>query len=203
MAKEFASQLISGFFRFNNVFVGVIKFGNQVNSVTPLQPASAINYDQINQLPYAEGASNGAVLLNALARADTWNSPSAQGPREVTRSVVIVTDGMWISQNQAVAAAKALREQGINIYVIAVGQAPTRHFLKSIATDSVSYYTEVDSYNALTQIKHLYFEKACADMSCPLPCRNGGQCVSGQCQCKALFTGPDCSQTSTFFVYLV
>ncbi|XP_077407148.1 von Willebrand factor A domain-containing protein 2 [Vanacampus margaritifer] len=147
------------------------------------------------QANYVGGvASAGTALLHVLSDVLTV----AEGARPgVNKAVVLVTDGS--GGDDAMVPARKLREDGVLLFVIGVGDVQRDSLLR--ITGSEQHLILVPFYEDLKYFEDVVVQMLCSEVKKPVdlckpnPCMNDGVCVlsggSFGCQCRG-FEGPHC-----------
>ncbi|XP_055085760.1 von Willebrand factor A domain-containing protein 2 [Periophthalmus magnuspinnatus] len=145
-------------------------------------------------------ASTGAALLHVHSKVLTVAKGARPG---VNKAVVVLTDGS--SGEDAVVPAQKLRDNGVSVFVIGVGDVQ-RERLLTIA-GSEERMISVSSYEDLKYFEDVLVQMVCTEVKKPVnlckpnPCMNDGLCItltggSFRCQCEG-YEGPHCEIKSS------
>ncbi|NXC47819.1 VWA2 protein, partial [Penelope pileata] len=149
----------------------------------------------IDQAPFlGEVASAGSALLHVLSDVMTVQKGARPG---VNKAVVVLTNGGGMED--AAAPARQLRDNGVLVFVIVVGDAHSDTLLR--VAGSPNYLVHISSYEGLQHYQDLITERICeeakspVDLCKPNPCMNQGICIlrpgSYRCECRG-WEGPHC-----------
>uniref|UniRef100_A0A8C6WN41 von Willebrand factor A domain containing 2 n=1 Tax=Neogobius melanostomus TaxID=47308 RepID=A0A8C6WN41_9GOBI len=182
--------------------VGKDNFSTLRDFVSSLTVQFDINRDvaQLALVTYGRSvASTGAALLHIHSSVLTVAKGARPG---VNKAVVVLTDGS--SGEDAVVPAQKLRDNGVSVFVIGIGDVQRERLLPIAGSEE--RLIPVSSYEDLK-----YFEDVLVQMVCtgkkpvnlckPNPCMNDGVCImsiggSFRCQCQG-YEGPHCETRST------
>ncbi|XP_077358385.1 von Willebrand factor A domain-containing protein 2 isoform X2 [Festucalex cinctus] len=147
------------------------------------------------QASYVGGvASAGAALLHVLSDVLTVAKGARPG---VNKAVVLVTDSS--GGDDAMVPARKLREDGVLLFVIGVGDVQRDSLLRIAGSEQrmvlVPFYEDLKYFEDVV-VQMLCSEvKKPVDLCKPNPCMNDGVCVLSRgsfgCQCRG-FQGPHC-----------
>ncbi|XP_077482539.1 von Willebrand factor A domain-containing protein 2 isoform X2 [Stigmatopora argus] len=140
-------------------------------------------------------ASTGAALLHVSSHVLT----AAKGARPgVGKAVVLLTDSS--GGDDALVPARRLREDGVSLFVVAVGDVQRDGLLRVAGAEE--RLISVPFYEDLKYFEDVVVQMVCSEMRKPVdvckpnPCMNNGLCVlsggSYHCQCHHGFHGPHC-----------
>ncbi|KAM9817345.1 von Willebrand factor A domain-containing protein 2 [Neosynchiropus ocellatus] len=156
----------------------------------------------IGKTSYMGGvASTGSALLHVQSSVMTIANGARPG---VNKAVVLVTDGS--GDEDAVAPAQRIRDSGVSLFVIGVGDIQRERLLH--IAGSKDHMVAVPSYEDLKYFEDVLVQMLCSEVKMPVnhckpnPCMNGGTCNvsrgSFHCSCEG-FEGPHCETRSTKF----
>ncbi|XP_072229907.1 von Willebrand factor A domain-containing protein 2 [Leuresthes tenuis] len=154
----------------------------------------------VGEASYKDGvASTGAALLHIHSNVLTVTNGARPG---VNKAVVVLTDGS--GGDDAVVPAQKLRDNGISVFVIGIGDAQ-REKLMQIA-GSEEHLISVPSYEDLKYFEDVLVQMLCSEVKKPInlckpnPCMHDGICIlsggSFSCQCQG-YEGPHCETRSS------
>ncbi|XP_053722048.1 von Willebrand factor A domain-containing protein 2 [Synchiropus splendidus] len=174
------------------------------------QPTTVFNLDThdtgsavmmaIGKTSYMGGvASTGSALLHVQSSVMTMEKGARPG---VNKAVVLVTDGS--GEEDAVAPAQRIRDNGVSLFVIGIGDIQHERLLR--IAGSQARMVAVPSYEDLKYFEDVLVQMLCSEVKMPVnlckpnPCMNGGTCTlsrgSFNCSCEG-FEGPHCETRST------
>ena len=116
--------------------------------------------DAIGRIEQTRGETNTAAALHDIRRHffNAKHSPRAA----IVRIAIIVTDGRSDDSRATSHEARLLRESGVHVFAVGVGQDVDMQELNAIASEPAEdYVNTVDNYDALNSIKELLAIKAC------------------------------------------
>ncbi|NWX85393.1 VWA2 protein, partial [Nothoprocta pentlandii] len=177
--------------------IGLVVYGSRAHTAFALDTRTSNSslLQAINQLPFLGGSSSpGSALLHIHGDVMTVHKGARPG---VNKAVVMLTNGGGMEG--AASPARQLRNNGILVFVVVVGDAQ-RDVLLRVA-GSPNYLVHVSSYEDLQRCEDLIIERICeeakspANLCKPNPCLNQGLCVLGPggycCECHG-WQGPHC-----------
>uniref|UniRef100_A0A8C5Q4Z5 von Willebrand factor A domain-containing protein 2 n=1 Tax=Leptobrachium leishanense TaxID=445787 RepID=A0A8C5Q4Z5_9ANUR len=181
--------------------VALVSYGQRPQTIFALdthEKGSSL-FGAIDQASYVGGsASTGSALLHVYNNVMTISKGARLG---VNKAVILITDGK--GSEDAAVPAQRLRDNGISVYVIGVGNV-YRNALLRIAGSS-KYLTVIPSYDELVHYHDVVVQSVCEEAKAPVslckpnPCLNGGQCVqsrgSYRCDCHG-WEGLHCENRS-------
>ncbi|NP_001087052.1 von Willebrand factor A domain-containing protein 2 precursor [Xenopus laevis] len=149
----------------------------------------------IGRASYMGGsASTGSALLRVYNDVMTVQKGARPG---VNKAVVVITDGRG-AEDAAVPAQK-LRDNGIMVYVIGIGNIQRNSLLRLAGSEK--FLISVPSYESLGHYEDSVVQRVCEDAKSPVnlckpnPCMNDGVCIlrqgSYRCDCRG-WDGPHC-----------
>ncbi|XP_054688079.1 von Willebrand factor A domain-containing protein 2 isoform X2 [Grus americana] len=149
----------------------------------------------ISQVPFfGDLASAGSALLHIYGDVMTVQKGARPG---VNKVVVMLTNGDGMED--AAAPAQQLRDNGISVFVVVIGDARADVLLR--VAGSPNYLVHVSSYEDLQYYQDLIIERICEEAKSPVnlckpnPCMNQGVCILGpgsyRCECRG-WEGPHC-----------
>ncbi|NWW86530.1 VWA2 protein, partial [Rhynochetos jubatus] len=177
--------------------IALVIYGSKAHTVFALDTYTSISaiLQAIDQAPFlGDSASAGSALLQIYGDVMTVQKGARPG---VTKVVVVLTNGGGMEG--AAAPAQQLRDNGILVFVVAVGDAQRDTLLR--VAGSPSYLVHISSYEDLQYYQDLIIERVCEEAKSPVnlckpnPCMNGGVCILGpgsyRCECRG-WEGPHC-----------
>lgn len=155
----------------------------------------------VREAEYRGGvASTGAALLHIHSNVLTVAKGARPG---VNKAVVVLTDGS--SGEDAVVPAQKLRDNGVSLFVIGIGDVQRERLLPIAGSDE--RMISVSSYEDLKYFEDVLVQMVCTEVKKPVnlckpnPCMNDGVCIrvtggSFRCQCQG-YEGPHCETKSS------
>ncbi|MFH1057731.1 MAG: vWA domain-containing protein [Pseudomonadota bacterium] len=145
-AASFASVLIGPDFR-----VGVVAFESTPSEVAPL--SSSI--EQAEKALSEISATGGTSIALALEMANTiFAKPSVTGAPARRRAVVVLSDGQDSDSAQMQAQAQRLKDAGVDIFAIGLGQGVNEELLRRLASQPTYFAYTLDP----GQLANIYME---------------------------------------------
>ncbi|NWU64315.1 VWA2 protein, partial [Pterocles burchelli] len=149
----------------------------------------------IDQVPLLGGSPlPGSALLHIYGDVMTVQKGARPG---VNKVVVVLTNGGGMED--AVVPAQQLRDNGILVFVVVIGDAQRDSLLR--VAGYPSHLVHISSYEDLQYYQDLIIERICEEAKSPVnlckpnPCMNQGVCILGpgsyQCECHG-WEGPHC-----------
>ncbi|XP_010083383.1 PREDICTED: von Willebrand factor A domain-containing protein 2, partial [Pterocles gutturalis] len=149
----------------------------------------------IDQVPFlGDSASPDSALLHIYSDVMTVQKGARPG---VNKVVVVLTNGGGMED--AVVPAQQLRDNGILVFVVVIGNAQRDTLLR--VAGSPNYLVHISSYEDLQYYQDLIIERICEEAKSPVnlckpnPCMNQGVCILGpgsyRCECHG-WEGPHC-----------
>ncbi|XP_042662388.1 von Willebrand factor A domain-containing protein 2 [Tyto alba] len=177
--------------------IAFVIYGSKPHTVFTLDThtSNSAVLQAINQVPFlGDSASAGSALLHVYGDVMTVQKGARPG---VNKVVVLLTNGG--SMEDAAAPAQQLRDNGILVFVVVVGDAQRDTLLR--VAGSRNYLVHVSSYKDLQYYQDLIIERICEEAKSPVnlckpnPCMNHGVCILGpgsyRCECHG-WEGPHC-----------
>ncbi|XP_074764557.1 von Willebrand factor A domain-containing protein 2 isoform X2 [Athene noctua] len=177
--------------------IALVSYGSKAHTVFALDThtSNSAVLQAINQVPFlGDSASAGSALLHIYGDVMTVQKGARPG---VNKVVVVLTNGG--SMEDAAAPAQQLRENGILVFVIVIGDAQRDTLLR--VAGSPNYLIYISSYEDLQYYQDLIIERICEEAKSPVnlckpnPCMNQGVCILGpgsyRCECHG-WEGPHC-----------
>uniref|UniRef100_H3AXH3 von Willebrand factor A domain containing 2 n=1 Tax=Latimeria chalumnae TaxID=7897 RepID=H3AXH3_LATCH len=180
--------------------VGLVTYGSRPHTAFALDTHdSGFSLLQaMDQVPYIGGlASTGSALLHIYDDVMTIQKGARPG---VNKAVVVMTDGAGAAD--ATVPAQKLRDNGIAVFVIGIGDAQRDSLLRIAGSEK--YFLSLPSYEDLKNFEDILVQKVCdveteaknpVNLCKPNPCMNDGMCIlrngSYRCECKD-WEGPHC-----------
>ncbi|ETE58757.1 Collagen alpha-6(VI) chain, partial [Ophiophagus hannah] len=151
--KDFVINLLKSIINKDNILVGMAQFSNTLQEVFQLGSYQNLPelYSKITNMSLITGGST--LIGRALREVKTFFKTSKQRvARSVNQKLLIFTDGK--SDDEFPQAAKNLRDEGVEIHAIAVGNVTDSKLLQ--ITNSPSRKYKVDHYSDLkTLVNHV------------------------------------------------
>ncbi|NXN26921.1 VWA2 protein, partial [Nycticryphes semicollaris] len=177
--------------------IALVVYGSKPHTVFALDThtSNSAFLQAIDQVPFlGDSASAGSALLHIYGDVMTVQKGTRPG---VNKVVVVLTNGGGMEG--AAAPAQQLRDNGILVFVIVIGDAQRDILLK--VAGSPNYLVHISSYEELEYYRDLIIERICEEAKSPVnlckpnPCMNQGICVLGpgsyRCECHG-WEGPHC-----------
>ena len=121
--------------------------------------------DAIGRIEQTRGETNTAAALHDIRR--HFFSAKHSSRDGIVRIAIVVTDGRSDDTIATSHEARLLREIGVHVFAVGVGQDIDMGELHAIASRPADdYVNTVDNYDALNSIKELLAIKACQGNSC-------------------------------------
>ncbi|KAM3821045.1 collagen alpha-6(VI) chain-like [Vipera latastei] len=164
--KDFVINLLKSIINKDNIRVGMAQFSDILQEVFQLGAYQNLPelYSKITNMSLVTGGST--LIGHALKEIKTFFKTSKQRvARSINQKLVIFTDGR--SDDEFPQAAKDLRDEGVEIHAIAVGNVTDANLLQ--ITNSPSRKYKVDHYSDLkTLVNHINKEicKPSTDATC-------------------------------------
>uniref|UniRef100_A0AAV2LGR2 von Willebrand factor A domain-containing protein 2 n=1 Tax=Knipowitschia caucasica TaxID=637954 RepID=A0AAV2LGR2_KNICA len=155
----------------------------------------------VQEATYLGGvASTGAALLHIHSDVLTVAKGARPG---VNKAVVVLTDGS--SAEDAVVPAQRLRDNGVSLFVIGVGDVQRERLLPIAGSEE--HMISVASYEDLKYSEDVLVQMVCTEVKKPVdlcrpnPCMNDGVCTAApggnyRCRCRG-YEGPHCETKSS------
>lgn len=151
--KDFVINLLKSIINKDNILVGMAQFSNTLQEVFQLGAYQNLPelYSKITNMSLITGGST--LIGRALREVKTFFKTSKQRvARSVNQKLLIFTDGR--SDDEFPQAAKDLRDEGVEIHAVAVGNVTDSKLLQ--ITNSPSRKYKVDHYSDLkTLVNHV------------------------------------------------
>ncbi|NXT23556.1 VWA2 protein, partial [Syrrhaptes paradoxus] len=177
--------------------MALVIYGSKAHTVFPLDTHmnNLAVLQAINQVPFlGDSASPGSALLHIYSDVMTVQKGARPG---VNKVVVVLTNGGGMED--AVVPAQQLRDNGILVFVVVIGNAQRDTLLR--VAGSPNYLVHISSYEDLQYYQDLIIERICEEAKSPVnlckpnPCMNEGVCILGpgsyRCECHG-WEGPHC-----------
>ncbi|XP_062584713.1 sushi, von Willebrand factor type A, EGF and pentraxin domain-containing protein 1-like [Saccostrea cucullata] len=220
--KEFFKAMVDGFqIGPKTVRIGAVPFSTLVHNtfqLTSFYSKSALK-SRISNIPYVSGGTNTADAIE-YARTTSFGS---FGRNESPKIAVIITDGKSNNKALTLSEAQLLRNDGVIIFSVGVGDGVDASELQGMATKA-SYVFDVSTFSALNSIRDKLARTTCEVISCGHPgvmingllhgndfsqgknvtysCKSGYKLVGNQqrtCQSNKIWSGslPSCIYVNT------
>ncbi|NXA49496.1 VWA2 protein, partial [Nothocercus julius] len=177
--------------------IALVVYGSRAHTAFTLNTHTSSSglLQAINQLPFLGGSSSaGSALLHIYGDVMTVQKGARPG---VNKVVVMLTNGAGMEG--AASPAQQLRNSGILVFVVVIGDAQKDVVLK--VAGSPDYLVHISSYEDLQHYEDLIIERICEEAKSPVnlckpnPCLNQGMCILGpgsyRCECHG-WEGPHC-----------
>ncbi|XP_062579053.1 matrilin-3-like, partial [Saccostrea cucullata] len=165
--KQFLKATTDGFnIGSNSVRVGIVPFSTSVyNTVqlTSFDSNSALKFS-ISNIPYNSGSTNTSGAIR-FARISSFGSYSRNF---VPKIAVIITDGKSNDKSSTLSEAQLLRNNGVIIFSVGVGDGIDTSELQGMATKT-SYVFDVSTFDTLNSIRDNLAKPKCKVTSCGHP----------------------------------
>uniref|UniRef100_A0A673ALJ3 von Willebrand factor A domain containing 2 n=1 Tax=Sphaeramia orbicularis TaxID=375764 RepID=A0A673ALJ3_9TELE len=182
--------------------VALVTYGRRASTVFNLdthETGSAV-LEAVAEANYMGGvASTGAALLHIHSNVLTVAKGARPG---VNKAVVVLTDGS--SGDDAVVPAQKIRNNGISLFVIGIGDVQRERLLNIAGSEE--HMISVPSYEDLKYFEDVLVQMVCSEVKKPVnlckpnPCMNDGVCImsggSFRCRCQG-FEGPHCETSQS------
>ncbi|NWI27655.1 VWA2 protein, partial [Sula dactylatra] len=179
--------------------IALVVYGSKAYTVFALDThtSNSALLQAINQVPFlGDSASAGSALLHIYGDVMTVQKGARPG---VNKAVVVLTNGGGMED--AAAPAQQLRDNGILVFVVLIGDAQRDTLLR--VAGSPNYLVHISSYEDLQHYQDLIIERICEEAKSPVnlckpnPCMNQGVCILGpgsyRCECHG-WEGPHCER---------
>ncbi|XP_009324321.1 PREDICTED: von Willebrand factor A domain-containing protein 2 [Pygoscelis adeliae] len=180
--------------------IALVVYGSRAHTVFALDThtSNSALLQAIDQVPFlGDSASAGSALLHIYGDVMTVQKGARPG---VNKAVVVLTNGGGVED--AAAPAQQLRDNGILVFVVVIGDAQRDTLLR--VTGSPNYLVHISSYEDLQHYQDLIIERICEEAKSPVnlckpnPCMNRGVCILGpgsyRCECHG-WEGPHCESS--------
>ncbi|XP_075613613.1 von Willebrand factor A domain-containing protein 2 isoform X4 [Balearica regulorum gibbericeps] len=177
--------------------IALVIYGSKAHTVFALDThtSNSAVLQAISQVPFlGDLASAGSALLHIYGDVMTVQKGARPG---VNKVVVMLTNGDGMED--AAAPAQQLRDNGISVFVVVLGDARADVLLR--VAGSPNYLVHVSSYEDLQYYQGFIIERICEEAKSPVnlckpnPCMNQGVCILGpgsyRCECRG-WEGPHC-----------
>ncbi|CAH1783538.1 unnamed protein product [Owenia fusiformis] len=189
--------------------VGMITFNDMASIEFNLNDYDTKNtlIAAVQQIQYSNGATHTWHALNTVR---TTMFTSENGDRaDFPNIVVVLTDGVsTVQKEKTVPEALLLRQDGVSIVTVAIGNGADDTELLQMASDT-SLLFEAQSFEDLPAIVTSLSNAICNNVDeCESgPCQNGGVCIdnlnSYTCECPQGYSGVNCERQCTQNVDLI
>ncbi|NXE17560.1 VWA2 protein, partial [Ardeotis kori] len=182
--------------------IALVIYGSKAHTVFALDThtSNSAVLQAINQVPFlGDLASAGHALLHIYGNVMTVQKGARPG---VNKVVVVLTNGGGMED--AAVPAKQLRDNGILVFVVVVGNAQRDTLLR--VAGSPNYLVHISSYADLQYYQDLIIKRICEEAKMPVnlckpnPCMNQGVCILGpgsyRCKCHG-WEGPHCERSNS------
>jgi len=147
-----------------NARVGAMTFSSQVQGQFYLNSYVGSRQSVITAMAFYDysGSTNIAAALNE-ARSNHFLA--ANGARSgVAKVAILITDGYaTVNPDQVIPAATALKNTGVELYVIATGESPNLSVLQSVASSPTSkYLLSLPDASYVVSTSNTLLDRACA-----------------------------------------
>ncbi|KFV97914.1 von Willebrand factor A domain-containing protein 2, partial [Eurypyga helias] len=180
--------------------IALVIYGSKAHTVFALDTytSNSAVLQAVDQAPFLGGsASAGSALLQIYGDVMTVRKGARPG---VTKVVVVLTNGGGMEG--AAAPAQQLRDNGILVFVVVIGDAQRDTLLR--VAGSPNYLFHISSYEDLQYYQDLIVKRICEEAKSPVnlckpnPCMNRGVCILGpgsyRCECHG-WEGPHCESS--------
>jgi receptor-type tyrosine-protein phosphatase Q len=150
----------------NKTHAGIINYSNLAEVLTWLNTNYTLD-QKLRQVEQATYYSSGTNTALALQRADTvfsYSNGRRLSQEGVTPIIFVITDGKSNDQAATIQAANVLKQKGIVLVSVGVGNGPNLAELNAICTPPASAnYFAMSDYNALEQKLSQFTSKSCSE----------------------------------------
>ncbi|NXV77855.1 VWA2 protein, partial [Atlantisia rogersi] len=146
--------------------IALVIYGSKAHTVFALDTytSNSAVFQAINQVPFlGDSGSAGSALLHIYGDVMTVQKGARPG---VNKVVVLLTNGAGMED--AAAPAQQLRDNGILVFVIIIGDTQTDMLLR--VAGSPNYLVHISSYEDLQYYQDLIIERICEGERMPHPC---------------------------------
>jgi len=164
----------------NRTHVGIINYSTTYATLTWLDT----DYDlqkklkQVDKAIYYGSSTNTALALKQANDVFSYKRGLREVEEGATPVLFVITDGASNDQKATIAAAAVLKNKGIQIVSVGVGNGPNLDELYAICTPPVSdNYFAMSNYAALEQKLNQFTSKSCSEPA-PVPLNTT---VTGEC----------------------
>lgn len=143
----------------NKVRMASVTFSTSIHDTFQLNEYNSAHSlkQRISNIPYDDGGTNTHLALR-YARESSFSYWYARSG--VSKIAVVITDGKSNSRSETLAEAGKLRNSGVIIFSVGVGDGVDRSELSGMASKS-SYVFDVASFSALDSIRDKLTKTAC------------------------------------------
>ena len=162
---QFVNDVIGSFeISEDRVRVGVASFSYRYKQQIPLGAYNDKEYLQA-AVENIRQSLGGTYTYDALDGVRTQGlNPKIVRP-DISKIAIVMTDGESYFPDRTAAAAKKLKEAGVNVFAVGIGDQVNNDELKSIASEPTEQYLfNVGSYELLDEIKEELAMGACEGM---------------------------------------
>lgn len=141
----------------NKVRMASVTFSTSIHDTFQLSEYNSAHSltQRISNIPYDSGGTNTHLALKYARETNFYYARSG-----VSKIAVVITDGKSNSRSETLAEAVKLRNSGVIIFSVGVGDGVDRSELSGMASKS-SYVFDVASFSALDSIRDKLTKTAC------------------------------------------
>ncbi|XP_056010717.1 sushi, von Willebrand factor type A, EGF and pentraxin domain-containing protein 1-like isoform X2 [Ostrea edulis] len=166
--KKFFNGMVDGFqIGRNRVRIGSVPYSSSVHNTFQLNSYMSKSElkKKISEIPYDSGGTNTADAIKYVRIISFSRSYSRSS---VAKIAVIITDGRSNDKSKTLSEARALRNSGVTIISVGVGDGVDASELRGMASKE-SYVFDVSTFRALDSIRKKLTETTCEVMACGNP----------------------------------
>lgn len=158
--KKFFNGMVDGFqIGRNRVRIGSVPYSSSVHNTFQLNSYMSKSElkKKISEIPYDSGGTNTADAIKYVRIISFSRSYSRSS---VAKIAVIITDGRSNDKSKTLSEARALRNSGVTIISVGVGDGVDASELRGMASKE-SYVFDVSTFRALDSIRKKLTETTC------------------------------------------
>ncbi|ELU15429.1 hypothetical protein CAPTEDRAFT_157837 [Capitella teleta] len=184
--------------------VGAIKFSDSATVEFNLKDFNTKQdvISAISKIQFSGGRTHTSASMDLLMNSFSVENGGREGANNI---VIVLTDGNSnINADATVPKAIQVRESGVHVIVVGIGDSVNRYEMEGIASDPPAETVfKATSYRDLPDIVDELVNSVCDDVDyCESnPCQNGGVCVDQlkkyECNCAIDYTGRNCERRCT------
>ncbi|CAF2415691.1 unnamed protein product [Rotaria sp. Silwood2] len=150
----------------NKTHVGIINYSDDVQTLTWLNTDYTLEEKlrRVNQSVYYASGTNTARALRQVDTVFSYQRGRRQSKEGVTPVIFVITDGKSDNQSATIGAANVLKQKGIILVSVGVGNGPNLGELHAVCSPPASEnYFAMSDYTALEQKLNQFTSKSCSE----------------------------------------